>query len=400
MYDAIQKAAKRDLPACRDFLKDLIAIKSLSAGEQAVVERIRDEMLKVGFDEVKFDGFGNVLGRVGDGPRVIAMDAHVDTVDAGDLSAWERDPWDPVERDGILFGRGASDQKGGMAAMVYAGKLLKELDLLDGCQVWMVGSVQEEDCDGLCWQYILREKVLAPEVVVITEPTNLQLYRGHRGRMEMEVETKGLSCHGSAPERGVNAVYKMAPIVAGVEAMGTAFHEDPFLGQGTVTISEIRSTSPSLCAVADSCTIHLDRRLTFGETEESAVAEVAALDGVKQGDAKIRVLEYGTPSWTGLVYSTRKYYPSWATPTDDPAVTAGMEVYEQLFGEAPVPSRWVFSTNGIATAGMFDVPTIGFGPANEIYAHSPEDQIPVEHLRHAVAFYTAFPQVFCKSSAK
>ncbi len=400
MFDAIQKAAARDLPACRDFLKDLIAIKSLSAGEQAVVERIRDEMKAVGFDEVKFDGFGNVLGRVGSGPRVIAMDSHVDTVDAGDRSAWERDPWDPVERDGVLYGRGASDQKGGMAGMVYAGKLLQELELLDGCQVWMVGSVQEEDCDGLCWQYILREKVLAPEVVVITEPTNLQLYRGHRGRMELEVETKGLSCHGSAPERGVNAVYKMSPIVAGVEAMGAAFHEDPFLGKGTVTISEIRSTSPSLCAVADSCTIHLDRRLTFGETEDSAVAEVKALEGVARAEAQVRVLEYDTPSWTGLVYPTRKYYPSWATAPDHAAVKAGADVYAALFGKPAEPGRWVFSTNGVATAGMFDVPTIGFGPANEIYAHSPQDQIPVDHLRQAMAFYTAFPQTFLKTAGQ
>lgn len=394
MFDAIRKAAARELPACRDFLKDLIATKSLSAGERAVVERIRDEMLTVGFDEVKFDGFGNVLGRVGSGPRVIALDAHVDTVDSGDLSLWTRDPWDPLEKDGILYGRGASDQKGGMAAMVYAGKLIKELGLAGDASVWMVGSAMEEDCDGLCWQYILREKVLAPEVVVITEPTNLQLYRGHRGRMEIEVETKGLSCHGSAPERGVNAVYKMAPIIAGVEQMGVRFHTDPFLGQGTVTISEVRSTSPSLCAVADSCTIHLDRRLTFGETEESALAEIRALPAVIQAEAQVRVLDYSEKAWTGLVYPTRKYYPSWVTPEDHPAVRAAVEAHEGLFGKPPAVGRWTFSTNGVATAGMFGVPTLGFGPGNEQYAHSPQDQIPVAHLEVAMALYAAFPRSF------
>jgi len=394
MFDAIKQAAARDLPRCRDFLADLIATKSLSGGEGAVVARIRKEMESVGFDEVIVDGFGNVLGRVGSGPRVIAMDAHVDTVDAGDMDLWDRDPWEPMEKDGILFGRGASDQKGGMAAMVYAGKLLKELDLLGDCTVWMVGAVQEEDCDGLCWQYILREKVIAPEVVIITEPTNLQLYRGHRGRMELEVETKGLSCHGSAPERGVNAVYKMASIIAGVEEMGAGFTADPFLGQGTVTISDVRSTSPSLCAVADSCTIHLDRRLTFGETEASAIAELEALAGVKKGEASVRVLEYDTPTHTGLVYPTRKVYPAWVTAEEHPSVQAGAAVYEGIFGAAPDISRWVFSTNGVATAGMFDIPTIGFGPANEKYAHSPEDQIPVRHLESAVAFYTAFPSLY------
>ncbi|MFH2008634.1 MAG: YgeY family selenium metabolism-linked hydrolase [bacterium] len=399
MFDAIKQAAARDLPRCRDFLKDLIATKSLSGEEAAVVARIRQEMEAVGFDEVMVDGFGNILGRVGSGPRVIAMDAHIDTVDAGDLSLWgDRDPWEPVEKDGILYGRGASDQKGGMAAMVYAGKLLKELDLTGGCSVWMVGSVQEEDCDGLSWQYILREKVIAPEVVVITEPTNLNLYRGHRGRMELEVETKGLSCHGSAPERGVNAVYKMAPIIAGVEKMGASFAEDPFLGQGTVTISHIRSTSPSLCAVADSCTIHLDRRVTFGETEESSVEELRGLTGVRAAGAEIRVLEYDTPTHTGLVYPTRKFYPAWVTPEDHPSIRAGVAVYEGIFGETPAVGRWVFSTNGVATAGMFDVPTLGFGPANEQYAHSPQDQIPVSHLESAVAFYTAFPSVYVKGA--
>jgi putative selenium metabolism hydrolase len=394
MFDAIRKAAARELPACRDFLRDLIATKSLSAGERAVVERIRDEMLAVGFDEVKFDGFGNVLGRVGSGPRVIAMDAHVDTVDSGDLSLWSRDPWDPLEKDGILYGRGASDQKGGMAAMVYAGKLIKELGLAGDASVWMVGSVMEEDCDGLCWQYILREKVLAPEVVVITEPTNLQLYRGHRGRMEIEVETKGLSCHGSAPERGVNAVYKMAPIIAGVEGMGARFRTDPFLGQGSVTISEVRSTSPSLCAVADSCTIHLDRRLTFGETEESALAEIRSLEAVIRAEAQVRVLDYEQQGWTGLVYPTRKYYPSWATPEDHASVQAAIEAHQGLFGKPPTVGRWTFSTNGVATAGMFGVPTLGFGPGNEQYAHSPQDQIPVAHLEVAMALYAAFPRRF------
>ncbi len=396
MFDAIKQAAARDLPQCRDFLADIISIKSLSGGEGAVVARIQEEMERVGFDEVKVDGFGNVMGRVGSGPRVIAMDAHIDTVDAGDMDLWDRDPWEPLEKDGILYGRGASDQKGGMAAMVYAGKLLKELDLTGDFSVWMVGSVQEEDCDGLAWQYILREKVIAPEVVVITEPTNLQLYRGHRGRMELEVETKGLSCHGSAPERGVNAVYKMAPIIAGVKEMGKSFVDDPFLGQGTVTISEVRSTSPSLCAVADSCTIHLDRRLTFGETEASCVAEIEGLAGVKDAEAEVRVLEYDTPTHTGLVYPTHKVYPSWVYGEDHPVVRAGAAVYEGIFGRVPDIGRWVFSTNGVATAGMFDIPTIGFGPANEQYAHSPEDQIPVKHLESAVSFYTAFPSLYAK----
>ncbi len=224
------------------FLRDMIAIPSESAGERDVVARVAEEMRRVGFDEVRIDGLGNVLGRVGDGPTVIAIDGHLDTVGVGDRSTWTRDPYIGELRDGIIFGRGASDQEAGIAAAVHGARIARELGLLDGVQLWVTGTVMEEDCDGLCWQYILKEGVLRPEVVVITEPTNLGVYRGHRGRMEMEVRAQGLSCHGSAPERGVNAVYRMAPIVADIERLNDALvvDADPFLGKGSVTISEIR----------------------------------------------------------------------------------------------------------------------------------------------------------------
>jgi putative selenium metabolism hydrolase len=285
--------------------------------------------------------------------------------------------------------------KGSMASMVYGGHIIKRLGLEGDYQLWVTGTVMEEDCDGLCWQYILREKVIdpAPEVVVITEPTDLGVYRGHRGRMEMEIRTQGLSAHGSAPERGVNAVYKMAPIVQDVARLnddlaGTA---DPFLGKGSATISDIRSTSPSLCAVADSCTVHVDRRLTAGETLESAVAELEALPGVRAADARVTVLGYARAAYTGLTYPTKKYYPTWVLEEDHPAVVAGARCAELVLGRPPVVGKWGFSTNGVATSGMFGIPTIGFGPSHEKWAHSPEDQCPVSDLTAAAAFYAAFP---------
>lgn len=376
------------------FLREMIAIPSESGEERAVVERVAAEMRAAGFDEVRLDGLGNVLGRVGSGSRVIAFDGHVDTVGVGDPSTWARDPYQGEERDGLVFGRGAGDQEAGVAAAVYAARIMKELALLDDCEVWVTGTVMEEDCDGLCWQYILREQVLDPDVVVITEPTNLGVYRGHRGRMEIEVRTQGRSCHGSAPERGVNAIYKMAPIIADIERLNEALGAtaDPFLGKGTVTISEIRSTSPSLCAVADSCAIHLDRRLTAGETLESAVAGIEALPGVRAAGASVRVLDYARPSWTGLVYPTKKYYPTWVIDAAHPAVLAMVRAATAVVGLPPVIGKWGFSTNGTATAGLFGVPTVGFGPGNEIYAHSPDDQCPVDHLTKAAAVYALFPR--------
>ena len=284
--------------------------------------------------------------------------------------------------------------KGALASIVYGGRIIKELGVEHDCTVWVVGSVQEEDCDGLCWQYIINEDGLRPEAVVITEPTNLAVYRGHRGRMEIEVRTSGVSCHGSAPERGVNAVYKMAPIVQDIERLNDRLGGEPFLGKGTVTISEIRSTSPSLCAVADSTTIHLDRRLAATDTLESAVAEIKALPGVQSAGAEVVVLDYAVPSWRGLTYPTKKYYPTWLLPEGHPLLTAGVDTYRQLFGEPPVVGRWVFSTNGVAVMGMHGIPCIGFGPGNEIYAHMATEQIPIEHLVKAAAWYAAFPGVY------
>lgn len=274
------------------FLRDMIAIPSESCQEELVVKRIKEEMDKVGFDETWFDGLGNVIGRIGNGKTVIAMDAHIDTVGIGNINNWEFDPYEGKLVGDEIYGRGGSDQEGGMASMVYAGKVIKDLGLENDYTLYVVGSVQEEDCDGLCWQWILEQEVpkgnfKKPEFVVITEPTSLIIYRGHRGRMEIRVDVRGISCHGSAPERGDNAIYKMAPILIELRALHENLHYDAFLGKGSLAVSEIFFTSPSRCAVADSCAISIDRRLTDGETWEGALQEVRNLPAVKAADAVV-----------------------------------------------------------------------------------------------------------------
>jgi len=391
MHQQILRKARSLERNVAGFLRDLIAIKSVSSQEEAVIGRIAQEMRASGYDEVRIDPMGNVLGRIGSGPRVLALDAHVDTVDVGNPANWKVDPFKGAEQDGIIYGRGACDMKGAVASIVYGGRIIKELGLERDVTLWVVGSVQEEDCDGLCWQYIINEDRIRPEAVVIAEPTNLGVYRGHRGRMEIEVRAAGISCHGSAPERGVNAVYLMAPIIRDIEQLNDRLGGEPFLGKGTITIAEIRSTSPSLCAVADSATIHLDRRLAATDTMESAVREIEALPSVQAAGAKVVVLDYAVPSWRGLRYPTKKYFPTWLLPADHRVLGAGISAYEGLFGEAPVVGRWVFSTNGVAVMGMHGIPCIGFGPGNEIYAHMATEQIPVEHLVKAAAWYAAFP---------
>lgn len=376
------------------FMRELIAIPSESCQEAGVVQRVKAEMEKVGFDEVRIDGMGNILGRIGSGRHVIAMDAHLDTVGVGDRSEWKWDPFAGKLENGVIYGRGASDQEAGMVSMVYGARIIKDLDLWNDFTLWVVGTVQEEDCDGLCWQYILNEKILNPEVVVITEPTNLGIYRGHRGRMEIGVTTRGVSCHGSAPERGRNAVSMMGKIIGEIDKLNERLRHDDFLGKGTIAVTFVECDTPSLCAIPDRAYIHLDRRLTAGETKEIAVAEVE--DAIRRAgvEAKVEVLRYATPSYTGLVYEVEKYYPTWVLPENHALCRAAVAASTSLFGERPRVDKWVFSTNGIATMGLKGIPTIGYGPANEIYAHSVQDQVPVEHLVKAAAFYAAFPHTY------
>jgi len=389
-YEAIRRRAKELEADTARFLSALVRTQSFSSKEKAVVGVIRREMRRSGFESVRVDGLGNVIGRVGSGPRVMAFDGHVDTVYPGDRSQWSFDPFDGRVAEGRLRGRGSVDQKGGVAAMIHAGRLIRELGLNEAFTIYFTGTVMEEDCDGLCWRYILGEDRIRPELVVITEPTNLNIYRGHRGRMEIRVEVKGRSCHASAPERGDSAIYKIARVALEIEKLNERLCADPFLGKGTVAISEVKSSSPSLCAVADEAGLHLDRRLTFGETKESALAEVrdaAARAGCP--DARVYVLDYRERAYTGKVYPTEKYYPTWMLDEASPYLRGAAEAYAGVLGRAPLIDKWTFSTNGIATAGVAGIPTLGLGPGDETQAHAADEACPVEHLSAAVAFYAA-----------
>ncbi len=373
------------------FLRDIISIPSLSGQEEQVVRRIEQEMLKVGFDEVRIDALGNVLGRVGNGPRVIAFDAHIDTVDVSDPSQWEFDPFAGKEENGNVYGRGAVDQKAGMAGMVYAAAMMKELDLLDGFTVWMTGTVMEEDCDGLCWHYILSEKLMTPELVVSTEPTGLNIHRGQRGRMEIRVRVKGRSCHGSMPHLGDNAIYKIAPAIQAIENLNDNLMTDEFLGKGTCTISWIGCQTPSLCAVPDEAEFHIDRRLTVGESRESAVAEVEAAMREAGVEAEVFLLTYEEKAWTGLVYPMEKYYPTWVMDENHPALQAAARAATSTSGNKAEISCWTFSTNGVAIMGLHGVPCLGFGPGLEKIAHTANEYVPVADVVAACAFYAALP---------
>ena len=369
-------------------LSNLVKIKSLSRQEKGVIKELTRQMETAGFDEVWVDPLGNAIGRIGSGKKILAIDAHMDTVDVGNLEDWEFDPFGGEIKDGYVLGRGSVDQEGGAAAFVTAGRILKELGLDKELTVYFVGSVMEEDCDGLPWKFIIEEDKIRPDFAISTEPTNLNIYRGHRGRMEIEVAFHGLSAHASAPERGKNAIYMASRACLEIEALNDRLKVDDFLGKGSVAVTEFVSRSPSLCAVADYARIHLDRRLTWGETKDSAVAEVAEI--VKGLDARIDVLQYEETAYTGRKYGMEKYFPTWKMPEDHPVVQVGVEAFRELFHSEPKVDKWTFSTNGVVINGVYGIPMIGFGPGNEVLAHAPNEKVPVEHLVKASAFYAAY----------
>lgn len=370
------------------FLVDIVAIPSMDSQIGAVGARIAEEMEKLGFDEVKFDRMGNILGRVGSGPTKILFDSHIDTVGIGDPSAWKWDPFKGKIENGIFYARGACDEKGSTPGMVYGIAWAKELGLLEDYTLYYFGNM-EEWCDGIAPHALVEREGIRPDYVIIGEPTKMQVYRGHRGRIELQCVTKGRACHAASNWLGDNAIYKMTEFIQSVEKLGPRIHEDPFLGRGTATVSLIECKSPSINAVPDECTIFIDRRMTFGETKETVLAQLRGLPGAQNVD--IREMLYNTPSYTGDVFEVDKYFPAWAYPEEHPLVAAGLEARRLLWGDPGKPWRWDFSTNGIYWAGKANIPCIGFAPSDEVYAHTVLDQVPIEDAIQATAFYAFLP---------
>ncbi len=438
-FEKIKQAAQNYLPDMTSFLRDLIAIPSESCGEEGVIKRTIEEMKKLGFDKAEIDPQGNALGWMGTGSKIIAFDGHIDTVGIGNRDNWKFDPYQGFETETEIGGRGGSDQEGGVVSAVYGAKIMKDLGLIpEDTSILVAATVQEEDCDGLCWQYIHNEDGLTPEFVVSTEPTDGGIYRGHRGRMEIRVDVQGVSCHGSAPERGDNAIYKMAEILMEVKALnendaaeGTEIkglvkmldpkynpehYEDArFLGRGTVTTSQIFYTSPSRCAVADSCSVSLDRRMTAGETWDSCLKEIENLPACKKyaKDVKVSMYMYDRPAWTGLVYETECYFPTWINKETAPHVQAMVDAHKALYGDErigdaaamhlrkrPLTDKWTFSTNGVSIQGRYGIPCVGFGPGAESQAHAPNEITWKQDLVTCAAVYAATPGLYKGKSAE
>ncbi len=387
----ILEKAKGYRDATAQALARLIRVPAYSGSEGERIKLLAQMCADAGFEEVRVDGLGSLLARIGNGKRILAIDAHIDTVEVGDRSQWSADPFSGTVRNGLVYGRGSSDQTGGAASMITAGRILREIGYAGDYTIWFTFTVMEEDCDGLPWKYLIERERLVPDFAVSTEPTSLRLYRGHRGRMEIECTFRGVSAHGSAPERGMSAAYKAARAALAMERLNASLppDDDGFLGKGTVTVSKMEAHGPSQCAVPDQAMLYLDRRLTWGETMEMAVEQVREAIGADL--AEVRVPRYTKPSWKGTVYEQELYFPTWKIQADHPLVSGGVAAHRALFGSDPIVDKWTFSTNCVAIAGRHGIPCIGFGPGDESQAHAPNEITRVDDLEKASAFYAALP---------
>jgi putative selenium metabolism hydrolase len=399
--EAIQSRVQAQREEILRFFREIVAIPSMEAQIREVGERIGQEMRKLGFDEVRFDKMGNILGRIGNGPRIMVYDSHIDTVGIGDPKAW---PWDPFEgkvENGILYARGACDEKGSTPGMVYGLAIARDLGLLEGWTVYYFGNM-EERCDGLAPNaFVEVDPKVRPDFVLIGEPTRMHVYRGHKGRIELKVTATGRSAHAASHYVGENALYKMLPVIAGIRELDAYLATHEFLGKGTIVVTDAQISTPSINAVPDRFTIFIDRRLTFGESKEEAIQQVRDLiPGYLRHQITVEELFYDTPSYTGFVFPVDKYYPAWALEESHPLVQAGQETLRQLWKVERPTGKWNFSTNGTYWAGKAGIPSIGFGPGDETYAHRIDEQVPLDEVVDATAFYALLPAMLHQELAK
>ncbi len=397
MTDKLKEIQKRVQSSREDiiqFMLEICEIPSMDSKIGPVGERIQTEMKKLGFDEVRFDKMGNTIGRIGNGKRVIVYDSHIDTVGIGDPHEWEWDPFKGKIEDGILYARGACDEKGSTPGMIYGLAMANDLGLLEGWTAYYFGNM-EEWCDGIAPNTFAEvDPKIKPDFVVIGEPTKMLVYRGHKGRLEMKVTAKGKSAHAASNHLGDNAIYKLLPVIAGIRDLEPKLGDHEFLGHGKITVSDMHVKTPSINAVPDEAIIFIDRRMTFGETKEMVKKQVEDLIPAEFKDSvKLEELFYDEPSYTGFVFPVDKYFPAWALEAEHPIVKAGQEVRTQIGLPEAASRKCNFSTNGIYWAGKAGIPSIGFGPGDEETAHTVRDSVSLEDMVKATEFYALLPSL-------
>lgn len=376
------------------FAQDLIRTPSPSGAESALAALVASRMRELGFDEVFTDEVGNVLGLLkgrSDGPCVLFL-AHMDTPSPGDLELWERDPCEPHLDGDMLAGLGAADSKGAIAAYVYGVASLKEAAVPLAGDVVVACVVMAEKAEAFGTSHLFEKTLSArgirPQLVVLGDPTGLDLYLGQRGRLEIEVTTIGRTAHASTPWLGQNAVYKMMPVVAAIQDLSTMLPSHPFLEKSTLSLTQLSCTPGRAATVPDRCLASLDRRYLPSESLEIILGQVQSIlnrirqeDAEFRGEAKVRTVV--ETAYTGVSREVPKLLVPFVTSDGNPWVQKTLGALSQL-GEAPRFDKWHFSTDGGFPATVLGIPTLGYAPGEENYSHTPFDRVSVSKLVRAV----------------
>jgi putative selenium metabolism hydrolase len=380
--DLLNSKLKKELI---EFTQNLIRIKSLSGQEGEIIKFIEKKMITLGYDEVTIDSMGNLVGKIGNGEKVIMFDSHVDTVEVKDEEKWNIPPFNGDIIDGQLHGRGSVDMKSGAAASIFAGALAKQIGFTTGKTIYVSCTVFEEDCDGENLKHLFKELNLKPDYIIICEPSNNIITLGHKGKAQISIKTQGVSAHGSAPEKGVNAIYEMAEIIQRVDETNLKLMKKSDL-RGTLVMSKISSLSASLNAVPSECEVYLDRRMIPGETEEDIKQEMEQLIKGKNATWEIGTLR--RKSWTGMDIKYEPFHLAWKIDVSHELSKACIAAYQESFGKEPNEyDFWDFSTNAVTPVNM-GISTIGFGPGESKLAHMRNENCKVSQILDACNFYS------------
>ena len=385
MISEIKKFTRQHQEDLAGFASELVSIPSYTGQEENVVRAIERKMKEFGYDDVIIDGMGNIIGVIGTGGKKIMLDSHIDTVKVKDADDWAVPPFSGRIVDKMLYGRGSVDMKSAAAASIYAGYAIKTLGLAKGKTVYVSCTVMEEDCDGENLRHVFNKEQIRPDYVVICEPSSCMLAVGHKGKAMVKITMEGVSAHGSAPEKGVNAVYKMAEVIQRVEALSDRLIREGDRA-GTVVLSNIDCVTASLNAVPTKCVIDLDRRIAEAEDEAVIRCEMDAL--VEGTDATWEIGTVYRKSWTGLDVVYNPFHLAWSIDLKHELAEAAVSAYQALYNDAPEIMKWDFSTNAVASVEM-GIPTIGYGPGDSKLAHMKDERCSVEEIIDACQFYTA-----------
>ncbi len=366
------------------FAQRAVNIQSFTNEEGPLANEVLKEMKRLNYDEAFIDSTGNVIGRIGNGPKIIHFDSHLDTVRVHDPEEWQYPPFSGEIVNGYLWGRGSVDMKSALCASVYAAAIARDNNWTEGKTIYVTGTVCEEYCDGENLKHLYDELSLNPDYCVICEPSNNVITLGHKGKAQMRITTHGVSAHGAAPEKGVNAVYEMAEIISRVEALNKSLYKENE-PHGTIVLSDISSVSASLNAVPSECSIYLDRRLALGETLEQVNHEMNQLISGKKATWEVGTLYHTT--WTGKELVYEPMHNPWKINKEHDLTQALIAAYQNVYQEDPDQfDFWDFGTNAVTPVSK-GIPCIGFGPGDYKFAHMKDERCSIKQIEEACLIY-------------